>query len=116
MKKFFGVMILLTVLLIGGCTGSKMSISTDDNETKISATNADESVGDSNVTIPEGSVVQGEAKISSGKLIIRVGNREHTVEKSGEFFIDLPTSGGELFLTAKDGLTGEIILRAMPKI
>ena len=115
MKKIFSVMILLTVLLIGGCAGSKMSISTDDNETKITATNADESVGDNSITIPESSVVQGEAKISSGKLIIRVGGREQVIDKSGEFFIDVPT-GGELTLTAKDGLTGEIILRALPKI
>ena len=116
MRKFFGVMILLTILLVGGCTGSKMSISTDDNETKITATNADESVGDSSITIPEGSVVQGEAKISSGKLIIRVGGREQVIDKSGEFFVDVPTGHQRLFITAQNGLTGEIILRALPKI
>lgn len=116
MKKIFGVMILLAALLIGGCTNSEMTVSTTDNETEISATNADEEVGDSNITIPEGSVVQGEAKISSGKLIIRVGGKEHVIDKSEEFFIDVPASGGEMSLSAKDGLTGEIKIRALPKI
>lgn len=116
MKKIFGVMILLAALLIGGCTNSGMTVSTTNNETEISATNADEEVGNSSVTIPEGSTVQGEAKISSGKLIIRIGGREHIIDKSGEFFIDVPASGGEMSLSAKDGLTGEIKLRALPKI
>ena len=116
MRKIFGVMILLAALLVGGCTNSEMTVSTTNNETTISAKNADEEVGTSNVTIPEGSTVQGEAKISAGKLIFRIGGKEQVIDKSDEFFIDVPASGGELSLSAKDGLTGEITLRALPKV
>ena len=116
MRKIFGVLILLTVLIVGGCTHSEMTIDTTDSEVKISAKNADEGGGDAEIQIPDGSTLQVDAKISAGKLIIRVNDKEHAFDKSGEFFVDVPTGHQRLFITAQNGLTGEIILRALPKI
>ena len=116
MKKIFCVMILLAVMIVGGCTASKMSIDSTQDEIKISATNADESGGNGSMKIPDGSAVQVDAKISSGKLIIGVGGKEYTVDKSGELFIDVPAGECDLSFTAKEGLTGEIILHALPKV
>ncbi|MBR4642327.1 MAG: hypothetical protein IKO74_06330 [Selenomonadaceae bacterium] len=116
MKKIFCLTILLAVLIVGGCTASKMSIDSTQDEIKISATNADESGGNGNIKIPDGSAVPVDAKISSGKLIIGVGGKEYTVDKSGELFIDVPAGECDLSFTAKEGLIGEIILRALPKV
>ena len=116
MRKIFGMMILLVILIIGGCTNSSMGIVSTDDEITISATNANEGGGNGSLKIPDGSTLQGNAKISAGKLIISVGGKEHTIDKTGEFFIDVPAGNCDLVFTAKDGLTGEIVLRALPKI
>ena len=116
MKKIFCVIILSAVMIVGGCTASKMSVESTQDEIKISATNAEEGDSSGNIKIPDGSAVQVDAKISSGKLIIGVGGKEYTVDKSGESFIDVPAGECDLFFTAKDGLTGEVILRALPKV
>lgn len=116
MRKIFGVMILLAMLIVGGCTGSSMKISSTDDEITISATNANEDGGNGSIKIPEGSTLQGDAKISAGKLIMVIGGKEHIVDKTGEFFIDVPGGKCDLLFTAEDGLTGEIILRALPEI
>ena len=116
MRKIFCVMILFALLIVGGCTNSSMAISSTDDEIKISASNASESGGNGSIKIPEGSTLQGDAKISAGKLIISVGGKDREIDKTGEFFIDVPAGNYELLFTAKDGLTGEIVLRALPKI
>ena len=116
MRKIFIALIVLTMLVVGGCTRSSMSVDSTGDEIKIAATNADDGSGNGQIEIPDGSTLQVDAKISAGKLIIRVGNKDHEVDKSGEFFIDVPPGECYLVFTAKDGLTGEIILRALPKI
>ena len=116
MRKIFCAMIFFAVIIVGGCTASKMSIESTQDEIKISATNADEGGSNGNIKIPDGSAVQVDAKISSGKLIIGVGGKEYTVDKTGESFIDVPPGECDLSFTAKENLTGEIILRALPKI
>ena len=118
MRKIFCLMIFFVLMIVSGCTTSSIEINSTDDEIKISASNVSEGNDNSNgsVKVPEGSTLQGEAKISSGKLIIKVGNKEHTVDKTGEFFIDVPGGNSELFYTAQDNLTGEIILHVLPKI
>lgn len=116
MKKIFSVAILFAALLVVGCTSSSFSVVSDDSEIKISAENADDSTGEGNIKIPDGAALNVDAKITAGKLLIRVGNDEHAIEKSGESFIDVPPGGCEIFFTATDGLTGEIILRPLPKV
>lgn len=116
MTKIFCVLILFAAIVIGGCTTSKMSVeSTDDKEITISATNAGDGGGNGSIKIPEGSTLHVNAKISAGKLIVDLGDRKHTVDKTGEFFIDTPPGRYELSFSAQDGLTGEIVLRALPR-
>ena len=116
MRKIFCVMILSALLIVVGCTSSSMGVVSTDDEIKITATNANESSSNGSIRIPKGSTLQGDAKISAGKLIISVGGKEHEIDKAGEFFIDVPAGKCDLVFTAKDGLTGEIILHALPKI
>lgn len=116
MRKIFGVVIVLTVLVVAGCTMSNMSINSTDDEVKIAASNADEGGGNGHIKIPNGSALQVNAKITAGKLIIRIANVEHAFDKSGEFFIDVPAGDCDMFFSAANGLTGEITLRALPKV
>jgi len=116
LAKFLSVLILSAALFVGGCTKDEMTIdSSDNNEIKISATNASEGGGIGYIKILDGSALHVDAKISSGKLIIRVEGKEHTVDKTGEIFIDVPAGERDLRLESADGLTGEIILRARSK-
>lgn len=116
MKKFFGVMILLLALVISGCENSQISVTTDGDEVNISATNAGENFDAKIVTLKNCSSVQVDSKISSGKLIIYVGGKEHAIDKTGEVVIDLPANESKLILSAEDNLTGEIKIRSLPKI
>ena len=116
MKKIFIVPVLLTVLLVGGCAKDEMTIDSSlNNEIKISATNASDGGGLGYIKIPDGSALCVDAKISAGKLIVRVEGTEHSFDKSGETFIDVPAGDRDIRLMSADGLTGEIILRARPK-
>ena len=116
MKKFFVAVIVLTALFVVGCGGGESTIdSSVDNEIKITAKDANDGGGLGYIKIPDGSALHVDAKISSGKLIIRVEGKEYTVDKSGETFIDVPSGDRDLRFETVDGLTGEIILRAKPK-
>ena len=119
MKKFLSVVILIMALVISGCGEErKMTVdsSTPDKIT-VTATNASNGGCNGHIKVPEGSAIQVDAKISSGTLIIRMlkDEKEYTINKSGESFIDVPPGEYYLMLSPKDGLTGEIILRAAPK-
>ena len=117
MRKIFCLLILTAALIIGGCTKSSMTIeSTDNNQVKISATNSSDGGGNAQINILDGASLHVDAKITAGKLIVDVANNKHTIDKTGEFFIDVPAGGYNLILTAQDGLTGEITLRALPKV
>jgi len=114
--KILSVMILIAALIVGGCSKNEMTIdSSQNNEIKISATNASDGGGIGYIKIPDGSALHVDAKISAGKLIILVEGKEHIVDKTGESFIDVPTGERDLRLNSADGLTGEIILSARPK-
>ena len=117
MKKIFCMMILLIAMIAGGCTTSKFGIvSTNDSEIKISVENSDKDSKTGNIKIPDGSAVQVDAKISAGTLIISGGGKEYEIDKTGEFSLDFPSGNHEWFFNTKNGLTGEIILRVLPKI
>ena len=117
MRKIFCLLILTAALIIGGCTVDRMTIeSTDNNEVKISATNASDGGGLAQIKIPDGASLHVDAKITAGKLIVDIANNKHIVDKTGEFFIDVPAGGYSVILKAQDGLTGEITLRALPKV
>lgn len=119
MKKFLSVVILIVALVISGCDdGGEMGVdSLTPGKITVTATNASDGGGSGIIKVPEGSAIQVDAKISSGTLIIRMlkDEKEYTINKSGESFIDVPPGEYHLMLSSKDGLTGEIILRAVPK-
>lgn len=116
MKKFLLALIVLTAFIVVGCGGGESTIdSSVDNEIKITAKGASDSGGIGYINIPDGSALHVDAKISAGKLIIRVEGKEYTVDKSGETFIDVPAGDRDLRFETADGLTGEIILRAQSK-
>ena len=130
MKKFLLALIVLTTFIVVGCGGGESTIDSSadnekvyfraasvDNEIKIIANDANTDGNSSNgfIKIPNGSAIRVDAKISAGKLIIRVEGKELTVDKSGETFIDVPAGEVDLRFEATDGLTGEIILRAQSK-
>ncbi len=126
MKKFLLALIVLTAFIVVGCGGGESTADNEqvyfraasvDNEIKIIANDANTNGNSSNgfIKIPNGSAIRVDAKISAGKLIIRVEGKEVTVDKSGETFIDVPSGDRDLRFEAADGLTGEIILRAKPK-
>ena len=123
MKKFLIALIVLTALFVVGCGGESSGdneqvyfrTSSVDNEVKIIANDASDSGTNGFIKIPAGSALHVDAKISAGKLIIRVEDKEYTVDKSGKTFIDVSAGECNLRFEAADGLTGEIILRAQSK-
>lgn len=123
MKKFLSVLVLISALIVGGCGGSSFGIylphdtdtSAENKIIKVLAENEEDAGGSNSLTIPEGSCIQVNANISSGKLIIIVEDKEYEINKTGESFIDVSAGEQKVDLLARDGLTGEIILRAVPK-
>ena len=117
MRKIFVVMILLAAMIASGCSTSKFGIvSTDDNKIEISVENSDADSKTGNIKIPDGAAVQVDAKISAGTLIISGGDKQYEINQTGEYSLDLPPGNHELFFNTKNGLTGEIILRVLPKV
>ena len=125
MKKFLLALIVLTAFIVVGCGGESADdneqvyfrAASVDNEIKITANDANTNGNSSNgfIKVPDGYAIHVDAKISAGKLIIRVEGKKYTVDKSGETFIDVPAGDRDLRFEAADGLTGEIILRDKPK-
>ena len=123
MKKFLSVLVLISALIVGGCGGSSFGIylphdadtSAENKIIKVLAENEDDAGGSNSLTISEGSCIKVDANISSGKLIIIVEGTEYVIDKTGESFINVSAGEQKVDFLARDGLTGEIILRAVPK-
>ena len=119
MKNFFSVLILLTALLVGGCGGSIAFVNDDINTIHVSGEGAGNFIIKKEtfmpIRVPDGSIIQVDAKISAGKLVVKIEDEEYIIDKTGETFIDVAAGDQEFFLAAQNGFTGDVILRAVPK-
>ncbi len=119
MKKFLSVVILLTALIVGGCGGSIAFVNDDINTIHVSGNDAGNLVVKKEtlmpILVPDGSIIQVDAKISAGRLVIKIDDEEYVINKSGETFIDVAAGDQEFFLAAENGFTGDVFLRAVPK-
>lgn len=119
MKKFLSVVILLTALLVGGCGGEILFENVTPNDIHVSGNDAGNLIIKKEtfmpIVVPEGSIIQVDAKLSAGRLVIKAEGEEYVIDKSGETFIDVPAGDREFFLAAQNGMTGDVFLRAVPK-
>lgn len=115
MKHFFSVMILIAALIVGGCDSSSSSISSDNGDIRVEGENINESLGTAELDI-DGGVLVGEAKIKSGRVEVQVGNKTYTFDNSGEISVDVPPGNREVNFRGLDNFTGELTLKAVPKV
>ena len=115
MKKFFSMMILIAALIVGGCDVESFSVNAGDGEIHVEGKNCNGSNGTAALDEND-NVFIGEAKIESGKIEIKVGNKTHIFDKSGEISFDVPAGSREIVFTGLDNFTGEIKLKSVPKI
>lgn len=115
MKKFFCVMILFAALLVGGCESENFSVTEINGEISVEGENCTDSHGEVRFEL-DGGVLLGDAKIKSGRIEIRVGDKIHTFDKSGEISVDVPAGNKQITFTGLDGFTGELNLKAVPKV
>lgn len=115
MKKIFSIMILIAALIVGGCSGSSSSVSSVNGEIHIEGENCSESLGSAELEI-DGGVLVGEAKIKSGRVEVQVGNKTYTFDNSGEISVDVPPGNREVNFRGLDNFTGELTLKAVPKV
>ena len=119
MKKFLSVLILLTALLVGGCGGEILFENVTPNDIHVSGKDAGNLVVKKEtfmpIRVPDGSILQVDAKISAGKLVVKIEDEEYVIDKTGETFIDVAAGDQEFFLAAQNGFTGDVFLRAVPK-
>ena len=115
MKKFLSVLVLISALIVGGCGGSSFKGYCAENEIRIESENEDNNESLAPLTIPEGSGIHVDANISAGKFIITIEGNEYEIDKSGESFIEVPAGERDVFMAAKSGLTGKIVLTVVKK-
>ncbi|MBR4383645.1 MAG: hypothetical protein IKP64_08815 [Selenomonadaceae bacterium] len=117
MKKFLSVLVLLTALIVGGCSDKPVIVNSHTADNRI-ILEADGAYGDSErngIEISDGEVLKVDAQITSGKLILEVEGQEYEFDKSGETFIEVSAGNRIVTMTPKSGLTGKIIFSAVPK-
>ena len=115
MKKFFCVMILFAALLVGGCESENFSVTEINGDISVEGENCTDSHGEVRFEL-DGGVLLGDAKIESGRIEIQVGSKTHTFDKSGEISFDVPAGSHEIVFTGADNFTGELTLKAVPKV
>ena len=115
MKKFLSVLILLTALIICGCTSESFSVSNVNGEIHVEGKTCNGSNGTAALDENDNAFI-GEAKIESGRIEIQVGSKTHAFDKSGEISFDVPAGSHEIVFTGTDNFTGEITLKSVPKI
>jgi len=116
MKKFLGVMILAVTLIIGGCTNESFSVSAVNGDIHAEGQTCNNSSGTVELDNDGASVLVGTSKINSGKIDMNVGGKIYTFDKSQEISVEVPAGTKEINFTAHDNFTGEINLKAVPKI
>lgn len=121
MKNFLSVLVLLTALIVGGCSDKPVLVNshTADDRVILEADGA-YSIGSGDterngIKISDGEVLKVDAQITSGKLILEVEGKKYEFDKSGETFIDVSAGDLILAMTPESGLTGKIIFSAAPK-
>ena len=115
MKHFLSVMILIATLLVGGCDSSSASVSSVNGDIHVEGENCSDSLGTAEIDI-DGGVLVGDAKIKSGRVEVQVGNKTYTFDNSGEISVDVPPGNREVNFRGLDKFTGELTLKAVPKV
>ena len=116
MKNFLSVMILLTTLIVVGCTSESFSVSVTNGDIHVKGKTCNESSGTAQLDGDGACVLVGESKIDSGKIDMNVGGKIYTFDKTQEISVDVPAGTSEINFNAHDNFTGEINLKAVPKI
>ena len=115
MRKFLSVMILIAALIVGGCDSSSYSVSNENGDIRVEGKNCNGSIGTTTLDV-DGGILVGESKIESGRIEVNVGGKVHTFDKSGEISVDVPAGVREIVFTGSDNFTGELTLKAVPKV
>ena len=115
MKHFLSVMILIAALFVGGCDSSSSSVSSVNGDIHVEGENCSDSLGTAELDIDGGALV-GEAKIKSGRVEVQVGNKTYTFDTGGEISVDVPPGNREVNFRGLDNFTGELTLKAVPKV
>ena len=115
MKKIFIALIVLTALFVGGCDSSSSSVSSVNGEIHVEGENCSDSLGSTELDI-DGGVLVGDAKIKSGRVEVQVGNKTYTFDNSGEISVDVSPGNREVNFRGLNNFTGELTLKAVPKV
>ena len=116
MKKIFVALILVTALIFGGCESesSSSSVTSINGDIHVEGETCNGSIGVANLDIDGGTLI-GEAKITSGRVEIQVGNKTYTFDNSGQISVDVPAGVKEITFTGVNKFTGDLKLKAVPK-
>ena len=115
MKNFLSMMILVAALIVGGCTSESFSTSNVDGDIHVTGKNCTDSHGSIKLD-GDGNALVGESKIESGRVEMQVGEKNYRFDKSGDISVDVPAGVEEIFFSGFDNFTGELKLKAVPKI
>ena len=116
MKHFLSVMILVAALIVGGCTSESFSVSVTNGDIHVEGKTCNDSGGTAQLDGDGACVLIGESKITGGKIDMNVGSKTYTFDKTQEISVDVPAGTSEINFNAHDNFTGEINLKAVPKI
>lgn len=147
MKKSFILLNLILIVFVCGCSSNEnvqttnnfnmpkpqmtgffsvKGIEGEEDGTLVESENYDDEGYGCLVKINEGEFLLVDAKIKSGYLEVKIGNRIYNFDKTQKFFIDLPKNElrhlpalngyfAEIDLKPYNKFTGEVILKSSPK-
>lgn len=114
MKKIFCVMMLAVAIIAGGCSKESSFIESTGMEIHMECENYNGMNTDKSIEV-DGTLLV-ETKIKHGQIEFKVGNKNYTFDKTQETSIDLPIGNYNVSFVGHDDFTGEITLRALPKV
>ncbi len=116
MKEIFCAVILVAAMIMSGCLfGGTLIIKSTDMTIHLEGKDSDDGDAEGYIEVPDG-VLAVEAKIERGQIEMEIGGRIHTLNKTQELSIDLTPGNYDVFFVTHDNFTGEVTLRALPKI
>lgn len=115
MRKFLSVLILIAALIVGGCESESFSVTSVNGDIHVEGENCNGSIGKAELDIDGGALV-GDAKITSGRVEVQVGKKTYTFDNSGQISVDVPAGVKEITFTGVDKFTGDLQLKAVPKV